>query len=284
MEIFPAFVWQARAQAALTAGLQSMGIVRYLRTLDLRLDWKWSPPPSAVFVSVHDEAGEPTAGAAAVLMRRLGHRAILGVLLPTSAEIREMRASRSAIFSEFVIIGIDDPAVTLGGLLCAARAAERIPALDQARYCVPTRALDLFAQCASVATRGPHSRTPADEVAFSLGFSRRTLGRQMRHLELPPPAVFIRWLRLISSADQLREAHRTVQETSEELGFLSADDYRRVLRRMAGLRPSDLRSSDGVRRLLDSFTRMLDAYRRNYGGGMAPIEAPGPPPSTRRRA
>jgi len=107
-------------------------------------------------------------------------------------------------------------------------------------YLTPS-ALRMIDAAIGLARRGP----TVSEFAFSVGFTKRTLARRLRRVGLPQPAELLAWVRCLLAAVMLESEGTTVDVVARELRFATPAAFRRTLRRLTGLRPSDVRQRGG---------------------------------------
>ena len=110
-----------------------------------------------------------------------------------------------------------------------ARIAETDP--DQAD--LPTRLEQL------VLTRLDDERLEVQTLAEALHMSRSRLKRAMKEAELPPPATYIRNLRLREAAGLLQRRRGNISEVAYAVGFASVSHFSRRFREHFGVAPSE---------------------------------------------
>jgi AraC-like DNA-binding protein len=99
-------------------------------------------------------------------------------------------------------------------------------------------------------------------VAGVHGVHRNTLVVQLARAGLPPPRQVIAWSRLLVAAHLMEDPSRAVDGIALELDLASGSALRNMLRRYAGLRPSDVRARGGLACVLDAFKDTLIQIKR----------------------
>lgn len=115
--------------------------------------------------------------------------------------------------------------------------------------------------------------TPASAAALAAAArcSPRTLRRVLRAAGLPPADELLAWHRLLHAARLLDDPHRTADGVARTLGYSSGSALRRTLKRLAGVRPRELRGR--------GFGWVADRFLARCGAG-----AEGFPAAPRTRA
>jgi AraC-like DNA-binding protein len=103
---------------------------------------------------------------------------------------------------------------------------------------VPDDVRGIVEQC----MREPSRHQTVAALAATLGTASRTLTRRLARAGLPSPHLLVAWARLLAAARLLEDPGRSVHGTARALGFRSTRTFRELLRRHAGVGPSDLRS------------------------------------------
>jgi AraC-like DNA-binding protein len=239
--------------AALGESLRGRAHIAYASSLAALLTDTFPLGTSVVLLSVRTPDGTATWSAAVALRLRWPGLQIVGVVMPTSADLREMRSTGSDQFVDFVIVGIDDVAATIDAVLHD-RTGERPSLLELARQSLRPEARFILDRSAGMVKINPSAGTLSDMLAFMLRMSRKRLVRHFHGLGLAPPATFVRWVRVLAAAERIRNGD-TVEQVSHEFGFGSPEVFRRVLRRLAGIAPRETRVETGAQRLVDAFAR-----------------------------
>ncbi len=90
-------------------------------------------------------------------------------------------------------------------------------------------------------------------LAESCGLSRGALKARFRRRTLASPSTYLRWLRLIASANALADRSVTVAEAAQRLGFTSDGNLCRSMSSLTGLTPTEARTVRGWNRILITF-------------------------------
>jgi AraC-like DNA-binding protein len=235
-------------------------------------------PYALVVVDARDAEGVSTEETIRAVRRRHPDVAVVGHASARAGLSADALALARAGVHELVITGIDDAAAVLRAAL--ARAARRSSAeriLAAVGELVPEDVLPLVRYCLEHAAAAP----TVPEVARALGVSRQTLAARLRAAGLPAPRELAVWCRLLLAADLLAGGGRTVDQVALALDFPSANAFRNVLRRHAGVGPADLRAGGAC--LVTAFRATLAAPRpptspvahaRRTGAAAAPAPAP----------
>ena len=94
------------------------------------------------------------------------------------------------------------------------------------------------------------------ELAASIGVRRKTLDRRLFRASAPSAEQLIAWGRLVAAAMFLQRGESSIGGVTRELHFASPCAFRNLLKRYAGLTPSQLREPGGADHL---FARLHDA-------------------------
>lgn len=209
------------------------------RVADLR-EALLARPYALVVVEARDADGVSTEETVRALLVRHPDLAVLGYTAARPGMSSDVLALARAGVHELVVAGIDDVASVLRTAL--ARAARRSSAeriLRELAAFVPPDALPLLRYCLEHAATAP----TVPELARALGVSRQTLAARLRAAALPSPRELAVWCRLLLAAELLAGAGRSVEEASLTLDFPSSNAFRNVLRRYAGVGPSEVRGA-----------------------------------------
>jgi AraC-like DNA-binding protein len=90
---------------------------------------------------------------------------------------------------------------------------------------------------------------------------RRTLVNRFRAAGYPSPGAFITWSRLLVSARLLDDPSISVSDVTRWLHFVSPSQYRGMLRRYAGLTPTEMRHHGALATLAERFRRYRSRVR-----------------------
>lgn len=195
-------------------------------------------PYALVLAESRDADGVCTEEAVRSLRERHPAVVVVGFATARAGMSADVLALARAGVHELVVAGIDDVAPVLRAAL--ARAARRSSAerlLEVIADVVPPVAVPVLRYCLEHADVAP----TVPELAQALGVSRQTLAARLRAAGMPAPRELAVWCRLLLAADLLAEPGRSVDQVSLALDFPSANAFRNVLRRYAGVGPSELR-------------------------------------------
>jgi AraC-like DNA-binding protein len=219
-------------------------------------------PYTLLIIDARDAEGVPTEEAVRAVRTRHPALPVVGYAVARPGLSADAMALVRAGVHELVIAGIDDAAAALRAALArAARrsAAERILA-DIGEF-VPADVLPVVRYCLEHAAAAP----TVPEIARALGVSRQTLAARLRAAALPGPRELAVWCRLLLAADLLAGGGRTVDQVALTFDFPSANAFRNMLRRHAGLGPADVRGV-GSAGLLAAFRLALAGGARTEAG------------------
>ncbi len=90
-------------------------------------------------------------------------------------------------------------------------------------------------------------------LAEACGLSRGALKARFRRKNLASPYTYLRWFRLMATANLLADRSVTVARASHRTGFTSDGNLCRSMRSLTGLTPTEVRSVSGWNRLVLTF-------------------------------
>lgn len=252
----------ARVTDALRPGVpgappQAGAAVRCVTHVRALADALAARPYTLVVVDARDADGIATEEAVRALRSRYPDVTVVGHVAARAGVSADALALVRAGVHELVIAGIDDAATALRAAL--ARAARRSSAeriFGRLAELVPADAQPLVRYCLEHAA----TALSVPELAAALGVSRQTLAARLRAAHLPAPRELAAWCRLLLAADLLA-AGRTVDQVALTLDYPSANAFRNLLRRYAGVGPAELRG-DGSDGLLVAFRHTLAGRAR----------------------
>jgi AraC-like DNA-binding protein len=131
---------------------------------------------------------------------------------------------------------------------------------------------------------GGEAPPTAAALAMAARCSPRTLRRALRAAGLPPADELLAWHRVLHAARLLADPHRTADGVARTLGYSSGSALRRSLKRLAGVRPEELRrhgfgwmSERFLARcgVLPEPAEGVAPYAEAGGGGTRPLAAAG---------
>lgn len=181
-------------------------------------------------------------------------------LVPTIGAIQWPNDVPSLI--RVVRAGLDDLIVLPDGNLeeTIARATEtRVQvsaseyAIDLAVRVVPDATKPIVEAAIRLAPRAP----AVVDLAFALGLSKRTLSRRLARAMLPQAGDLLAWARCLVAAVLLETGRTTVDAVARNLRFPSTVALRKTLRRVTGLRPTQIRDALGAQGVAEVLVRGL---------------------------
>lgn len=119
------------------------------------------------------------------------------------------------------------------------------------------RARSILDSAAEIVAVGGHSQ----DLARSLGLSRRTLLRWSNRAQLPPPRTLMAWMRMLLAAELLDDPGRTILSVAQVCGYSSDSGLRRVMVKYLGSSPGTLRRNGAFAQASAEFLQLLAATR-----------------------
>lgn len=86
-----------------------------------------------------------------------------------------------------------------------------------------------------------------DELATTVGMSPRNFARRFKAATGEAPLAYLHRLRIDAARHSLENKHRTVEEISEEVGYVDVAFFRKLFKRHTGASPRDYRARFGPR-------------------------------------
>lgn len=209
---------------------------------------------SAVIVDLVDGHGLSSAPFISTIREQHPALPIIGVLLPKTVDWRNLVPAVRAGISEILVIGIDD-VVSVVRSICADEGTDAVVAtvLGVLAPHVPAAACPILEYC----LRGATTALSTKQLAAALGVPRSTLNRRFNRAGLLSPGSLLMWTRLFLAAQLLERGEHTVEDIARSLRFDSVVSFRRVVRRLAGLRPAEIRANGGIRAILPQFLEAI---------------------------
>jgi AraC-like DNA-binding protein len=261
-EVF-AVVAGREQQARLAAGLRSRAVVQFVAHFrDLLPALAASSRLAGVIVEPRDVEGTPAAPVVARVRSAFPYTPVL-VFCPISPlSAPDILAAARAGASGLIVRDSGDFGTALVTALDAAddeSAARRIlaelgPLPDEARAAVEF--------CLSNARR----RLTVDDVAAALGVHRKTLAARLARAGMPSPLALVGWCRLLLAARFISEGGRSLESVAVQLEFPSASALRNMLARYTGLKPQELRGTDGMRLVAAAWRRTVEPDADGHAG------------------
>jgi transcriptional regulator GlxA family with amidase domain len=91
-----------------------------------------------------------------------------------------------------------------------------------------------------------HQNLPLEALAKRVGMSQRNFVRRFKQATGDSPLAYLQKLRIAAAKRMLEKDHRTVQETSDAVGYQDAAFFRALFERHTGVAPSAYRKRFGV--------------------------------------
>ena len=160
----------------------------------------------------------------------------------TQQGAKDLLEASDAGATDTIIADYDDLGVTLSRRISVANSV----ALGE---CLLARiGLDLPAGTVSLVRfyfRNGRSAPPVPVAARTLGINRRALTAQCTAAGLPSPSTLASWTRIMIAAQLLEDPSCTAVAAAAELRFATVWAFRKTLRRLTGLTPSEVRERGG---------------------------------------
>lgn len=217
---------------------------------------------AAVVAEVGGTAGAQVSLMIDTLRERHPSLPVVGIARPLQAELREILQAARAGISDVIVVGVSDAREVVRHVLAPAdsgRAAEAV--LSEIMILAPGGSWSILEYCVRHAKLG----FSAKQLGAAMAISRSTLGRRMTRAGLPAPGTLLVWMRLLMASHLLEDGSRTVAVVAREVGFASEIVFRRSLKRLTGLRPSELRRPGAAHGMVTRFGRELLAETRRAG-------------------
>lgn len=93
------------------------------------------------------------------------------------------------------------------------------------------------------------------DVSRLSGITRGALKGRFRRRDLPSPAVYLRWFRVVAATHILSDPETTTEEAAFRLGLHSSGNLCRFVQDVSGLTPTEVRSPEGRIRVLTGFVK-----------------------------
>jgi AraC-like DNA-binding protein len=111
----------------------------------------------------------------------------------------------------------------------------------------------------------PRDSHEISRIAAALGVHRKTLVNWCERAKVPPPSTLVTWARLLLAAELLRSPGQSVEHVANTLEFASPTAFRNQCRRYLGMRPSELRTTEGREDAYRAFAEGLIESQRTDG-------------------
>ena len=216
------------------------------------------PRVSAVIAEPFDARRIPVAPTLARLRAEYPGVALIGLCQAAHKHSTEIVALVNAGVHELVFRGVDDTAEAFRQTL--ARATQTSAArevLNALRRHLTSDAMAIVETSVQYAWPGFSSR----QLAQVLGVNVKTLVKQCRTSGLPSPGALLNWVRLMVVAYLLEAEGRALEHVAAAFGLESASPLRNLMKRYTGLRALEVRTSGGLKIVIEAFLRD-DAFGR----------------------
>ena len=222
-------------------------------------------PFTAVIVGARDASGVPTDAAIQRIRYGFPRLTVVGYIRGRVGCSSQVLALANAGVHELVLEGVDDVGVALRSALHSAARQSIVAEVQRTiQGHVPPSVWPFVRYCLG------HLDEPltVPSIASALGVHRKTLVNWMRAARCPPPREMATWCRLLVAAWMLQEPSRVIEQVALDLEFPSGNGFRNVLRRYAGLSPSEARTPEGLSAVVARFAEAMS------GAPAAPASAP----------
>jgi AraC-like DNA-binding protein len=210
---------------------------------------------ACVLAEARDEHGRPVGPALTRLIERHPFIPFLGYCGIGPQHAVHLRELVRAGVHELVFANVDDhPALLRAKLVGGEEACAAAAVKTRLATLVPSTLRCLIEYCVQY----PRDSHDVASIAAALGIDRRTLVNWCRRTHAPPPRAIVSWVRLLLAAELLRSPSQCVERVSNTLEFASASAFRNLCRRHFGIRPTDLRTSEGRDRAYAAFARAMN--------------------------
>jgi AraC-like DNA-binding protein len=205
--------------------------------------------PDAIAVIDLGERGNNSAALVGAIRRRFRALPVVGVVRwPVDA--RHILPATRAGLTDVFVLGHESMSDVLQR---TAGESERVTASAIVLNALAPRLTDNAYSLVAHGLRVSMRRATAEEFAFATGLSTKTLQRRVARNGLGSPSELLAWCRILLAAQLLDDRTATTASVARELRFPSAAAFRRTLRGLTGLRPTELRTLGGLQYLAERF-------------------------------
>lgn len=213
---------------------------------------------ACVLAEARDEEHEPVGPALSTLMQRFPAVPVLGYCGAGARYAADLRDLARAGVHELVFADVDDHPALLRAKL--GRGEEACAAAAVLRRISKLLTPDL-GRVVEYCLQFPRDSHEISRIATSLGVHRKTLVNWCERASVPPPSTLVTWVRLLLAAELLRSPGQSVERVANSLEFASPTAFRNQCRRYLGMRPSELRTTEGREDAYEAFADALTAAR-----------------------
>lgn len=203
---------------------------------------------------------------------------VLVLCNPTADDIHLLVDLVRSGADDAIVRGVDRVVTAAAGLLARGEQTPLTTALGDLGDLLTGDARSILAY----AITNPAARKPVEQVARTLGVSRRTLVNRLSAAGLPQPSVFVAWGRLLVAAASLENSATTVRDVARTLGLRSNAGLHVLCRRHSCLSVRALRRG-GYHGVLDLMRRELLEVRSVPQRSIAPANKQQPRQTRRPR-
>lgn len=215
---------------------------------------------ACVVAEARDSAHEPAGPALSALIQRFPTVPVLGYCGAGARHAADLRDLARAGVHELVFVDIDDhPALLRAKLTRGEEACAAAAVLRGIKGLLPT----VLGRVVEYCVHFPRDSHQISRIAAALGVHRKTLVNWCERAKLPPPSTLVTWARLLLAAELLRSPGQSVERVANTLEFASPTAFRNLCRRYVGMRPSELRTTEGRDAAYRAFAEALTGARRS---------------------
>lgn len=247
-------------RARLRGVLPDHADVRLCRTLRQLSSISLSSQPSVILLELVDGQGERLAPSVRWLRAAFPSVPIIACCALSGATAHDILTLARAGVTDLALRGFDDIASTIAAAMrgtslegVAARVVRELGPV------LPRRVRPIVEYCIANAQAAP----TVDDIAAALGMPRKTLARQLAQAGLPSPKRLIAWGRVFMAARLMEDQARSIERIALDLDFPSPTALRKLLRRLTGMRPLDVRASGGLDCVQSVFRRTIRPARKS---------------------
>jgi AraC-like DNA-binding protein len=233
-----------------------------------------SAPGALVLIDPYADGGSEGhfSPALRALLRDFPSATVVAAMSVQPDDFRSIRTLGTWGVAEIVDLAVDTTSASLAALLDKV-SGQRFRVLLETSVLPHTsgRARSIVLAAADVVATGGQ----AEDLAESLGISRRTLLRWCDQAGLPPPRRLLTWLRILLAAELLDERGRTVSSIARVCGYASGTALRTALQMQLHKTPKTLRREGAFATASQAFVEELRRARVNTGASRRRSEADG---------
>jgi AraC-like DNA-binding protein len=203
---------------------------------------------SAVLLEMRDADGRSTCDIVSQIAVSDQSPPVLAYCRAGGEQSGEIRNFVLAGVRELVFDGVDDAGVALRALLAS---AEQSHVGERVARALLTTLPPILGPFVRYVTAHPETQRVRD-VAYALGYNRKTLVNHCAQAVAPPPQELLAWCRLSVVAEMLVTTPKTIEAIALQLDFPSDTALRNMMKRYIGLRATEVRARGGLRCVTDA--------------------------------